>query len=166
MYDVEENHQMYILESLWKNKEPSQLWETLPQEIILYIFQQTCPGFRPFSETNLRYVPPDEVTMTATKTPESEKVIKDIVTNEVFDEYCQSRESLILDVVTETMLYPLSTKVLRKPPAVVIDKMLEDFEQGRIRPITPKYEEYPLFDAAVYYMQNLKPELSITWIAV
>lgn len=166
MHGVDENNQMYILEILWKKKEPTQLWTALPEEIIQSIFQQTCSAFVPYNGRQSIVYIPDNIPITIKDTPKSEKVDK-YATDEEFVEYCQSRETMVDSLnMTENTLYSLSTKVLRKPPAAVMDKMLLEFEQGRRKPLSPKYEEYPLFDAAAYYMQNLKPELSITWITL
>lgn len=50
-----DNVQQFALEILWKQKEPIELWATLPEDIILQIFRLVDRNFQPPNVCNLTY---------------------------------------------------------------------------------------------------------------
>lgn len=47
--NMNENSQQYTLDILWKQREPVELWEKLPEEIMLIIFRFVDRKFTPLS---------------------------------------------------------------------------------------------------------------------
>ena len=47
--NMNDNSQQYTLDILWKQREPVELWDRLPEEIMLIIFRFVDSKFTPFS---------------------------------------------------------------------------------------------------------------------